>query len=353
MGSIFVAIASFCDPYLEHTVQDACRKAKFPNNIRFGIVDQNIENRRQTLKDLPESPNICYTRVDPVDSRGVCWARSLTYTLYQNETYFLQIDSHMLFEQDWDVQLIEYLELLRLTYIKPIITIYPYGFEFEDGEAIVKIDISDKTTLVLRPSPDTEPLSKDNATLRFQAEHVFEREYIMGGHIAGGFIFTLGRFVKEIPYDPYLYFHGEEQNLAIRAFTHGWDIFHPPHIPLFHLYKMPNTDHKTHHWHPTWEQQRDYSWHRLDTLSKQRMVDLLYKRKNMGVYGLGTARTLEDFARLTGIDYNNQRVVVREYQKSYDIDYQPQEDVAATATTETDNPENTTEVVVSKDTENS
>jgi hypothetical protein len=224
----------------------------------------------------------------------------------------------MLFEQDWDVQLIEGLEALRLRHPKPILTTYPYGFEFEDDTPVVKIAISDKTTLVLRPHPETT-LSETDVVLRFRAEHVFVREPVMGCHIAAGFVFTLGCFVDEVPYDPHLYFHGEEQNLAIRAYTHGWDIFHPPHIPLFHLYKMPNTDHRAHHWHPEWDKQRDYKWTELSELAKQRLFDLLYALKPMGRFGLGNARSLEDFARLSGVDYLGRRIVEREYQTNYNL----------------------------------
>lgn len=312
---IFISIASFCDPYLLHTVKDACNKAKHPANLVFGIIDQHPFNRRHNLNELPQKPVIRYVHTHPVDSRGVCWARSVAFTLYQNETYLLQIDSHMLFEQDWDEQLITQLEALRVRHPKPIVSTYPYGFEFVDGEPKVLISISDQTTLVLRPHPETD-LSETNATLRFRAEHVFKREPIMGAHVAGGFIFTLGNFVQEIPYDPYLYFHGEEQDLAIRAFTNGWDIFHPPHIPLFHLYKLPNTDHQTHHWHPEWEKDRDFKWTELTESAKQRLIELLYKRSNLGVYSLGKKRTLKDFAKLSGIDYINKRLI-REYKERY------------------------------------
>jgi len=315
---IFVSVAAFCDPYLIHTLQDACRKAKHPEKLVFGVVDQHPFNRREELKLLPEQPSVRYVHMHPVDSRGVCWARSIAFSLYQNETYLLQIDSHMLFEQDWDAQLISGLQALSVRHPKPILTTYPYGFEFEDDKPIVKIAISDKTTLVLRPHPET-PLSEREVVLRFRAEHVFVREPVMGCHIAAGFVFTLGRFVDEVPYDPHLYFHGEEQNLAIRAYTHGWDIFHPPHIPLFHLYKMPNTDHRAHHWHPEWDKQRDYKWTELSELAKQRLFDLLYRQKPMGRFGLGAARTLEDFARLSGVDYPNKRIVEREYRSTYNL----------------------------------
>ncbi len=54
--------------------------------------------------------------------------------------------------------------------------------------------------------------------------------------VSAHFLFTLGAFVNDVPYDPELYFHGEEIMLAIRAFTHGYDLFHPPEHILWHEY---------------------------------------------------------------------------------------------------------------------
>jgi hypothetical protein len=158
-------------------------------------------------------------------------------------------------------------------------------------------------------------LSATNATLRFKAEHVFTRKPVAGCHLAGGFVFTAGHFVEEVPYDPRLYFHGEEQSLSVRAYTNGWDIFHPPHIPLFHLYKMPNTEHHTHHWHPQWEKLRDFKFTQLTELAKSRLMDLVFERRDLGPYGLGKARTLDEFAKFSGIDYA-QRSLVQAYQST-------------------------------------
>lgn len=315
---IFISIAAFADPYLIHTVQDALRKANNPEQLVFGIVDQHPFNRREALKLLSEKPTFRYMHCHPIDSRGVSWARSVVFSLYQDEDYLLQIDSHMLFEESWDNQLIEQLESLRPKFSKPILTNYPYGFEFIDDVPTVNIEVSDRTTLVMRPHDETE-LLPNNATLRFKSEHVFIREPILGGHIAGGFYFTLGQFVYEIPYDPYLYFHGEEQSLAIRAFTRGWDIFHIPHIPLYHLYKRPNTEHHNHHWHQSWEQHRDYKWTELHARAQQRLMDLVYNHKLTGAFGLGSCRSLDDFARLSGIDYNKKRIIERGYRARYDL----------------------------------
>lgn len=314
--NIFISIAAFADPFLIFTVQDAMRKAKHPERLVFGIVDQHPFNRRSNLVELPEKPRLRYMHCHPVDSRGVCWARSVVFSLYQDEPYLLQIDSHTLFEEHWDEQLIDQLEGLRPKHTKPILTNYPYGFEFIDNQPVISIQDSGTTTLVMRPH-DESNLTPDNATLRFKSEHVFIREPILGGHIAGGFYFTLGHFVYEVPYDPYLYFHGEEQSLAIRAFTRGWDILNIPHIPLYHLYKRPNTEHTNHHWHTSWEQHRDYQWTELQERARQRLVELVYRRSLSGALGLGDARSLQDFAELTGIDYANQRIIDRAYRARY------------------------------------
>jgi len=305
---IFVSIASFCDPFLETTLRDAVAKAKQPKDITFGVVDQTTVNRRTALKNLCNPAQLRYMHIDPIESRGVCWARALAFTFYQGESFFLQIDSHMLFEPHWDEQLITQLQSLKSRSDKPIVSTYPFAFEFENGEPIIKTKIGDKTTLVLRPHPETT-LTDENATLRFRAEHVFTLEPVLGCHVAGGFIFTAGNFIEEVPYDARLYFHGEEQSLAVRSFTRGWDIFHPPHIPLFHLYKKPNTPHLTHHWHPEWEQQRDFKRADLSEAAKQRLMDLVFEKRDLGIYGLGKTRTLHDFAKLSGVDYAHRKII--------------------------------------------
>ena len=310
MPKIFISVASFCDPYLIFTIKDALKKAKHPDNLVFGVVDQHPENRREQLKAKLPTATIRYVQMHPIDSRGVCWARSLVFSLYQDEDYLLQIDSHTFFEKGWDAKLIKELTELQTRSTKPIISIYPYGFEFDEkDQPVVKVKVGQKTTLAMRVHPDTD-LSDSNVVLRFRAEHIFQREFLPGFHLAGGFIFTLARFIDEVPYDPHLYFHGEEQNLAIRAYTHGWDIFHPPTIPLYHLYKQPNKSYSNHHWHPDWDKQRDYKWADLKAHAHDRLTKLL-THHSLGRYGLGSTRSLEDYAAFSGIDYRNRVVEAR------------------------------------------
>ena len=51
-------------------------------------------------------------------------------------------------------------------------------------------------------------------------------------------IFADGKFCKEVLYDPHYLFHGEEINLTVRAFTHGYDLFHPHKPVVYHEYSQ-------------------------------------------------------------------------------------------------------------------
>lgn len=321
---LFVSVAAFCEPFLVFTLSDAIKKATDPQSIIFGLVDQHPFNRREALiaamleagknAGLTQA-NLRYIHINPHETRGVCWARSLVFSLFQQEDFVLQIDSHTLFEENWDTVLYQqYADLLEKS-PKHIISTYPYGFEFENGEPVIKVTPGEKSVLVLRPHPDTS-LSEKNATLRFRAEHFFTLEPVLGCHLAGGFLFTAGHFVQEVPYDPYLYFHGEEQSLAVRAWTRGWDIYHLLKIPLYHLYKIPNMAYSNHHWHPDWDKKRDFKAVDLKQAGVERLADLLYQRKDLGVYGLGSQRNLEEYAVLSGINYLN-KTLVQPYQQKY------------------------------------
>lgn len=306
---IFISIASYCDELLFFTLQDCIAKANKPENLVFGVVDQNDATQKDKINELVFAKQIKYVYVNKIDTLGVSWARNIAFSLKDEEDYLLQIDSHMLFEQDWDKTLIDQYKELEKTSQKPIITTYPYNFSFDENNKPIHGDNSSKYVLVLRPHPDTT-LSAESAVLRFRAEHQLSDKPLLGSHVAAGFIFTSAEFIEEVPYDPYLYFHGEEQSIAVRAYTKGWDIYHPNVIPLYHHYKVINTDYDTHHWHKSVDSQRLLSASYLKLRATARLNTLLYGdgMKNK-VYGLGNDRTLDEFIKHSGIDYNNKKIL--------------------------------------------
>jgi glycosyltransferase involved in cell wall biosynthesis len=304
--TIFISLASYQDPMLFFTLHDAFAKALAPDRLAFGVVDQNATDQREAIAALPFGKQVRYVHVHPEDTLGVCWARATAFSLYDGEDYLLQVDSHMLFEEDWDAKLLALHAKLKLRSPKPIVSTYPYRFDIIDGMP-QPMKNEGRTALVLRPHPE-KGLSAEDSVLRFMARHLFTDEPVLGCHVSAGFLFAAGDFVEEVPYDPYLYFHGEEQSLAVRAFTRGWDIYHPLLIPVYHLYKSEGTAYQTHHWHGETEAKRAFRSSYLLDRARKRLNRLLMGDGLPGAYGLGSARTMAQYAELSGIDYANKTI---------------------------------------------
>jgi len=303
---IFLSIASYLDPLLFFTLNDAVAKAARPELLALGVVDQHVQDQRAAIAALPFARQVRYVHVDARDTLGVSWARSTAFSLYDGEAFLLQVDSHTLFEPGWDEQLRGLHARLAGRSAKPVISTYPYRFDIVDG--VPRYTPSEgRTALVLRPHPEKN-LAPDDAVLRFMARHLFASEPVMGCHVSAGFLFAAGSFVEEVPYDPYLYFHGEEQSLAVRAFTRGWDIYHPLATPVYHLYKNEGTAYATHHWHGELETRRAFPSSYLTDRARLRLNRLLMGDGLPGAYGLGSVRTLAQFAELSGIDYARQTI---------------------------------------------
>lgn len=295
---IFVSIAAFCDPMLTFTVRSALETARHPDRLSFGIVDQSTVS---TEDELPSGAGrMAYVRIDPHQSRGACWARALAMSLYAGEDCFFQIDSHTLFDPDWDVTLIEALDKVSATTgnARTILSTRPFAFEIDDAGAITTKRF---TTSTIKLVPKEQPVLKlSDPVMKFAAYNSKEDCDLPGFQVSAAYLFTRGSFVEEVPYDPFLYFHGEEQNLSIRAFTHGWDIRHPNAVPLYHLYKTRTDGEAPLHWDAQFEARRREKWMDLRTRATRRLADLI-AGKIAGAYGLGTVRSMDDYLRLGGL----------------------------------------------------
>lgn len=294
--TIFIAIAAYRDPHLWRTVRHCLAQASDPTALRFGIVEQS---EQPSDIDPKLASQTRYLHVHHRYSRGVCWARALTFGLYGDEDFLLQIDSHMLFATGWDRRLIAWIDALSRPDPRVVISTYPYGFEDIDGRIISHYVPGQ--ALVLKPRADSD-FRDGSPVLSFEGVPVATNAAVPGYHVAAGCLFAQGGFVDAVPYDPRLYFHGEEQNLAIRAWTQGWNLFHVPDMPLLHLYKRPDPTAAV-HWNAADDAARAFRFSELEQSATARMRRLLVEGSNLGRYGLGTARSLADFADFSGIDY--------------------------------------------------
>jgi hypothetical protein len=296
---IFISIASFCDPILLFTVKSAIEKARYPERLGFGIVDQSFASIES---DLPTGKwRTAYLLVDPHHSRGASWARALAMTLYSDEEYFLQIDSHTCFDRNWDITLIDTIETISKNSDKEkiVVSTRPFAFEILPDETIKKNRF---TACTLKLVPKSNVISQSNPVVLFSCENSKEMRDIPGFQISAAFLFTRGYFVEEIPYDPFMYFHGEEQSISIRAYTHGWDIWHPNRVPLYHLYKKREANEAPLHWDKDFDAKRKERWYDLRARANIRLNNLI-NGESLGNYSAGPGRSIKEYLHLSLLKY--------------------------------------------------
>lgn len=300
---IFISLAAYREPHLAFTLDQLFGKATEPARISVGLIDQSCDDTAGWLATRSWAGQVRHQQFDPHQSQGVCWARHHAMQSYAGEDYFLQIDSHTFFFPGWDRALIDLHRQLEALVEKPLISAYPPPFEFDaDGDPSIRHAAASQVSIIV--PEDREQLRPDCATLRFRGAWQAGADFALGFHLAAGFIFARGAFVDEVPYDPALYFHGEEQNLALRAWTRGWNIAHPRQdwIPLLHLYKSADETHPGQHWHADAEVARATKWQQRAQQSDARLLALV-RGELQGAFGLGEARSLDAFRAFSGLDY--------------------------------------------------
>ena len=232
MSKIYISIASYRDPQLLPTLHDCLENADHPEDLVFGIAWQHAEE--DTWDDLSEFRHDTRFRIIDInykDSKGACWARSEIHNLYGGEEYYLQLDSHHRFIKGWDTECIKMIkQLQKKGHKKPLLTAYISSFD-PDNEPLGRAQepwwmtfdrfIPEGAVFFLPATIPNWQKLKAPIPSRFLSAH---------------FIFTLGQWCVEVPYDPDYYFHGEEISLAVRSYTWGYDLFHPHKIIAWHEY---------------------------------------------------------------------------------------------------------------------
>lgn len=303
-NKIFISIASYRDHQLVPTILDCLNKAKNKNNLQFGICWQKDET--ENLKELESyKSQIKIYDCDWRESKGACWARNLIQKdLYDGEDYYLQLDSHHRFLEHWDDHLFDLLSLSKEQSKKSIIGTYGTTFWPKTNDPLknepYKINTFDAF------GTDGDIISRP---VYIKNHESLDSKIIKARLLSGHFIFTDGLFVQECMYDPNLYFRGEEITLSARAYTHGYDFYHPTYSIIWHEY-LRKESHK--HW--------------LDHIKKNGFViegedkNIKSKKRQRQLFGLeprttdfknydfGKERTLHDYELYCGLDFKKKRV---------------------------------------------
>ena len=299
-GKIFIQIASYRDPQLIPTIKDCIKNAKKPDKLVFSIAWQHApEDAWDNLDEFKDDKRFKIVDINYLDSKGACWARNQLQQNYSGEEYTLQLDSHHRFIENWDEELIKmYKQLVKKGHKKPLLTSYVSSFD-PDNDPGARIQqpwkmnfdrfIPEGAIFFLPATIDDYKERTEPVPARFYSAH---------------FAFSTGKFAQEVQHDPEYYFHGEEISIAVRAFTHGYDLFHPHKVVVWHEYTRKGRKKQ-------WDDDIQWVTKNVHSHSRNRKLFEMDGEVNdidFGIYGFGTERTLEDYERYAGVSFKKRAI---------------------------------------------
>ena len=306
---IFIQIASYRDPQLNPTIRNCIENSKNPENLVFGICNQYHPEDDFNIDEFQNDGRFRIENVLYSESKGACWDRNLIQQRYSGETYTLQIDSHMRFSPNWDVELIDMVKQLQNKgHKKPLLTGYVPSFDPEN----------DPIGRVQEPWRMSFDRFIPEGAVFFLPEIIPEwsemTEPIPARFYSAHFCFTLGEFSVEVQHDPTFYFHGEEISIGVRAYTHGYDLFHPHKVIIWHEYTRKG---RTKQWDDDkeWTKKNDYAHSKNRKLFS--MDGEVYNPEEFGIYGFGNVRSLRDYEIYSGLLFSKRAVQQYTLDKHY------------------------------------
>lgn len=306
---IFIQIASYRDPELKKTISNCIENADRPDNLVFGIARQfHPDDKFDDLSEYMTDERFRILNIPYNESKGACWARNQIQQLYNKEQYTMQLDSHMRFAPHWDTEMIGMVkQLQKKGYKKPLLTGYVSSFD-PDNDPGARVQepwrmvfdrfIPEGAVFFLPETiPNWQTLTEP-VPARFYSAH---------------YAFTLGKFTKEVQHNPEYYFHGEEISIAARAYTWGYDLFHPHKVLIWHEYTRKG---RTKQWDD------DKQWvdkNNVSHLTNRKLfgMDGLAQEGHDGKYGFGKVRSLRDYEKYSGLLFEKRAVQQYTLDKHY------------------------------------
>jgi [Skp1-protein]-hydroxyproline N-acetylglucosaminyltransferase len=226
-GSVFLSVATYRDENCFNTVYNAYKKAKNPEKLFVGLVQQNCHKDCKSgvlanLSMVPVPPDDdCYQlfcesdiakdlhicdnhqvrvlNIDEPESLGPYAARYFTSKLWYGESWFMQTDAHMTFAQHWDATSVSMLQ--KAPSEKPILSHYPPGHTVD-----LETRIGQPASRLCGPVFATSDL--ENQIIRLEGGGVWDKQAIeypaFAPFTAAGYFVAHSDFLREVPFDPFL-----------------------------------------------------------------------------------------------------------------------------------------------------
>lgn len=290
-GKIFVSIASYRDPELPKTVNDIIFNAEHPELLRIVVYEQNSPEDL-SITGIYSKEQVLVLHDHFSLAKGPNWARAKIQKEYDNEEYYLQIDSHMRCIKNWDTILKHMLDLVP----EPaVLTQYPPEYSISDIQVETSSSI-DSTKI--RSGLYVQGFGPKDRFTRIQSDLIKNSRNFPYTSKAWSacFSFSKGSIVKDGSYDStfeHLFF-GEELDITLKLYTRGYYFF-SPHISVFYTYFKRN--YRRTYWEDIPISEREP----LELRSRLKLHKRIQENE-IGPNAFGTVRSIKDYMKFAEIE---------------------------------------------------
>jgi hypothetical protein len=252
--SVYVSICCLGkDNELERTIENCFSFAENPQEVYIGLAMIGKEDFYKNISEkYKDNKNISIVYADIKDNIGIGRNRNLAASMYKDQDYFLQIDSHTYFIHKWDTHLIEQERLARsfVNNEKVILTSYAAGYSYDTLDNVNFYPIF-KTKLLSHTRWDNFFFRENGSVIPKWKHTPFEecsedediiKEIKKTGFapvdkISAHFMFGNRHLAKNLSLPEYVIFWEEEILQSIELIDKGFTLLCPGLIsPVFHIY---------------------------------------------------------------------------------------------------------------------
>ena len=229
------------DDEIEYTLKSIFENAKNPNFVYVGVGLTAKKNKYFKLvkKMSKDNPNIRFSFVkqkkNNLKTLGVGKGREMAENLYNNEDYFMQVDSHSHFDDSWDDKIISLFNeaVKKVGDKRVILTCIPPRYKYNQKQKPEKIEpFTRYPVFVSGLFVGTVPMWTSEDSLKTSSERI-----IPSSKANSAFMFGSSEFAKNTGVSKDSIFYDEEIIYSINLFGMGFALAFPnvKDFPITHL----------------------------------------------------------------------------------------------------------------------
>lgn len=300
METIFIAVACYNEPYLELMIDNCLENSQHPERIHFGIWCQNDRIPRP---NLTKYKNINFIFAEYSEKLGLGVSRLNSFSFYNKEDYFLQIDGHTLFEKNWDTKIINKFKILKEKYEKPVLSSY-LPFWYTKNNKIQKYSNDTNAPWGIMSVDLEYGIKEGYPKLMTKPFNWEQKEYHEHFLVTGHFIFSDPSIMDEVLPDPKIVFDGDEITTALRLWTRGYRIFTINETIAWHLNKAKDEYYVNKKDFSIINQSEYELYKNRAKLGRNRTKDIL-TGNILGYWGAPTLEKLQEYENVVGVNFKD------------------------------------------------